>query len=340
MTILQLLWFVIICILFMGFFFLEGFDFGVGMATRFLAKNDPERITLMGTIGPHWDGNEVWLITAGGAIFAAFPMWYASLFSGYYILLVLVLAALILRGVSFEFTTHAETQRGRNIWEWCLFIGSLVAPFLLCMMFFSMIQGVPIDKAGNVHLQFTDTVNALSVVGGVAGVLLCLVHGLNYIRLKTSGYLRDRARKLNAKLFPILFIGEVIFAILMYTQTDYFTKRPISSWTITVLIVLFTAISYYGVIKNKEVMSFVGSGLSLAAVVALIFNGLFPRVMIADNPAHSILIKDASSSNYTLTIMTIAACILLPIMLVYFIWSYTVFNKRVRPTAKSENIGD
>ncbi|GKQ43424.1 cytochrome c oxidase assembly protein [Companilactobacillus sp. RD055328] len=329
MTALQLLWFILICVLFVGFFFLEGFDYGVGMSTRLIAKNQEERLALMSSIGPHWDGNETWLVTAGGAMFASLPMWYASLFSGYYILLLLFLTALILRGVSFEFTAHAETKRGKNFWLWMLFIGSTAAPFLLCMMFLSMVQGVTMDAQGNAFVTFSQVVNPLSIVGGVAGTLLSLVHGLNFIRLKTTGVLRKRALDLNKILYPVLFAGEVVFAVLVYFQTDFFTERFVSSLIITLLIVVSSLLGYFGTLKNKEGISLIGSGLSLAFVVILLFNGLFPRVMIATNPAHSILIKDAAASPYTLTIMTVVTCVLLPIMLGYFIWSYYIFRKRV-----------
>lgn len=328
---LSILWFLIIGLLFAIFLFLEGFDFGVGMATRLIAHDLDEREALMASIGPHWDGNETWLVTAGGAMFASLPLWYASLFSGYYYVLLLVLVGLIIRGVSFEFTKHAETKTGKNIWLWAFFIGSVLPPFLLCMMLLSMVQGIPMNANGDAFPKFFDVVNWLSLVGGVAGVLLSLVHGLNFIRLRLDGPLRDRARALNKIVYPILFAGEVVFAILVFFQTDFFTKRFASSLIITVLIVLFSLLGYYGVLKNHEGWSFAGSGLSLSMVIVLLFNGLFPRVMIATNPAHSILIKTAANSHYTLTIMTIVACVLVPIIAIYFIWSYTLFTKRINP---------
>lgn len=333
MSALQILWFILICVLFIGFFFLEGFDFGVGMATRIIAKDDDDREALIATIGPHWDGNEVWLITAGGAMFASFPLWYASLFSGYYILLFLTLVALIFRGVSFEFSANADTAGGRRFWYWALCIGSTVAPFLLGMMFTSLIQGLPMDAKGDIYAGFLDNVNLLSIVGGVAVTLLCLIHGLNFIRLKIDGNLRDQARNLAEKLYFVLFAGEIVFVILLAIFTDFFQLRPLSTWIILILIVAFSAISMYGAYADHEGLSFITSGLTLGAIVVLLFNGLFPRVLIADNPAHSLLIKDASASPYTLKIMTIVACILLPIMLVYFIWSFFIFKRRVKSKA-------
>lgn len=326
----QLLWFLLIGLLFIIFYFTEGFDYGVGMAAKFLARDDAEKHLLMNTIGPHWDGNEVWLITAGGAMFASFAAWYASLFSGYYILLFLTLFALIIRGVSFEFSAHAETERGFHIWTNALFIGSLCAPFLLTMMFGSLIQGVPMDAQGNMSLGVWNIINPLSVVAGIAGVLLCFMHGLNFIVLKTDGDIRERARKLNSKLYWLAYAGEVVFALLVIFQTDFFKRRPISSLVITLIIVLLTICSHVACVKGKEGLSFTTSGLTLGTVVALLFNGLFPRVLIATNPAHSILIKDAANSHYTLVVMTIVAVILLPIALIYIIWSYFLFKKRIK----------
>lgn len=327
---LQILWFLLLAVLFIGFFFLDGFDFGVGMATRLLARDEAERDQLVATIGPHWDGNEVWLITAGGAMFASYPLWYASLFSGFYILFFLVLIGLIIRGVSFEFAANAETARGRSIWRWALFIGSIVPPFLLGMIFTAIIQPLPIDKDMNIFPTFLDQVNPLTVVGGVAVTLMCFMHGLNFIRLKTEGPIRERARQWNARLSWLLYAGEVVFALLVFWYTDFFNARPLSTTFIIALIVASAVLGHIGALKNNELLSFIGSGLGLSLVVALIFNGLFPRVLIAINPAHSLLIKDASASPLTLTIMTVVACILLPIALAYFIWSYTVFHKRIR----------
>ncbi|NVY96639.1 cytochrome d ubiquinol oxidase subunit II [Lactobacillus sp. DCY120] len=329
MTTLQLVWFLLICVLFVGFFFLEGFDFGVGMASGIIARTDAEKDTMLHIIGPHWVVNETWLVTAGGAMFASFPLWYASLFSSYYIMFLLVLTGLILRGVSFEFAGHAETQKGRHFWYNMFVFGSFFAPFILCMIFFSMIQGVPLDANGDGQLMFFDFVNWLSIVGGVAGVLMSVIHGLNYTRLTTTGILRERAQKLNRILYPVLFVGEVVFALLVIFQTDFFTAKPISSTIITLLIVVMSLVGAWGVYQDREISSLLGSGLSLAFVVILIFNGLFPRVMIATNPAHNILIKDAASSPMALQIMTIVVCVLLPIVLIYFIWSYVIFAHRV-----------
>ncbi|MGO2267724.1 MAG: cytochrome d ubiquinol oxidase subunit II [Vagococcus salmoninarum] len=331
MSMLQLLWFIVIAVLFIGFFFLEGFDFGVGMATKILAKNRQEREVVMASIGPVWDGNEVWLITAGGALFASFTEWYASLFSGYYILLFLILFGLILRGVSFEFRHHMETDRGRNIWEWALFIGSTLAPFLFGMMFTSMVRGMPIAADKNIYASFGDYVNLFSIVGGVAVTLICFIHGLNYIRLKTDGPIRHRAALYAKRLYPVLFAGLVVFALLVWRETDFFDKRPVSTLIILIAIVLAAVVATYGSLKDKELLSFLATGAVLAGVVILLFNGLFPRVMVGNADAvRDLLIVDASSSPYTLKLMTIVTAILLPFVLAYQAWSYYIFGKRLK----------
>lgn len=237
MSWLQILWFFLLFVLFSGFFVLEGFDFGVGMSTKLLAHNSDEEDQLVATIGPHWDGNEVWLITAGGAMFASYPMWYASLFSGFYIMFFLVLFGLIVRGVSFEFAAHAETKTGRNIWRWALACGSLIPPFILGMIFTAIIQPLPITKNGDVFPTLGNQINLLTIVGGVAVTLMMLMHGLNFIRLKTTGDLRKRARDWNSKLYYLLYAGEVVFAVLLFFMTDFFKERPISTLLILVIIV-------------------------------------------------------------------------------------------------------
>ncbi|QIL46017.1 cytochrome d ubiquinol oxidase subunit II [Vagococcus coleopterorum] len=329
MSNLELLWFVLIAVLFMGFFILEGFDFGVGMATKLVAKNRHERDVLIESIGPVWDSNEVWLITAGGALFAAFPEWYASLFSGYYIVLFLILFALILRGVSFEFRHHMETDRGRSIWEWATFIGSTVAPFLFGLMFTSLVRGMPMDADKNIFASFGDYVNIFSIVGGIAVTLVCFLQGLNYIRLKTDGPVRERALKMAKPLYPVLFVGLIAFAGLLWANTDFFDKRPISTLAILVVIIAAAVLAMFGTFKDKEFMSFVGTSGILAGIVVLLFNGMFPRVMIGSEGHRDLLITEAASTPYTLKVMTIITCILLPIVLGYLVWTYYMFRKRI-----------
>lgn len=331
MSFQQGLWFFVIALLFALFLALEGFDFGVGMATRLVAENDDERQLFMRAIGPHWDGNEVLLITAGGAMFAAFPLWYASLFSGYYILLFLVLIALILRGVSFEFAGHSLTAKERSVWQWANFVGSLCAPFFLGMMLTSLIQGVPMDSDGNVWVSFFDVFNWLSVVGGIAAVFFSFVHGLHFLSLKLDHDYSIKMLNVTKTVYWIAYPALIVFVLLALFQTDFYSERPVSTWLITVIILVSTICGHLAADKHRGGFAFISSAVTLAGIIAFIFNGLFPRVMIATDPAKSMLIQDAAASRYTMNLMTIILCILLPIVAIYFIWSYAIQHKRIDP---------
>lgn len=330
MSTLQLLWFVLIGVLFSGFFFLEGFDFGVGMSLQTLAHNDEEKDQIVETIGPVWDGNEVWLLTAGGAMFASFPYWYASLFSGYYLILFIILVGLIIRGVSFEFRHRMPAGAKRNVWNWTLTIGSFLVPFFFGILFISMIQGMPIDANGNMNATFTDYINVFSLVGGVALTLLCYLHGLNYIALKTDGPVRERANNYARLLYWVLYAGLVVFAILLYFQTDFFEVHFATTLILLVAIVALTVIANVGVFRKKELLAFVASGLTLILLVALLFSGLFPRVMISSlGSSNDLMIETASSSPYTLKTMTWLSLTILPFVLAYTGWTYYIFRKRI-----------
>ncbi|MDN6639494.1 MAG: cytochrome d ubiquinol oxidase subunit II [Tetragenococcus sp.] len=332
MSSLQFFWFILIGVLFAGFFFLEGFDFGVGMSVQTLTKNDQEKDQVVQTIGPVWDGNEVWLISAGGAMFASFPMWYASLFSGYYLILFLILFGLIIRGVSFEFRSSMPEER-KWIWNWTLSVGSFIVPFFFGILFISMIQGMPIDGNGDMTAGFTDYINVFSVVGGIALSLLCYLHGMNYISLKTTGPIRDRAKNYAQALYWVLYAGLVVFAVLLYFQTDFFALHPVSTSVLLAAMVVLTLIANYCSYANKELAAFLTSGLTLVALVALLFTGMFPRVLISStNSAHDLFIANASSSPYTLKIMSYTAIGLLPFILAYVAWTYYIFRKRVKHT--------
>lgn len=329
MTALQFFWFFLIGLLFAGFFFLEGFDFGVGMAVQTLAHNEHEKDQIVETIGPVWDGNEVWLLTAGGAMFASFPYWYASLFSGYYLVLLTILCGLIIRGVSFEFR-HKVPAEQKNIWNWTLTIGSALVPFFFGVMFISLIQGVPLDAKGNMMAHFGDYINLFSLVGGVAVLLLSYLHGLNYISLKTTGPVRDRDRNYAAFLYWVLYLGLLVFALLLFLKTDFFSQHALGTLVLLVVIVALSLFAHASVFKQHEMSAFIASGLTFVALVALLFQGLFPRVMISSiSSKYDLLIQNASSSPYTLKIMSIVAISLVPFVLAYTVWAYYIFRKRI-----------
>ncbi|MBZ5984921.1 cytochrome d ubiquinol oxidase subunit II [Leuconostoc gelidum subsp. gasicomitatum] len=330
MSTLEIVWFVLIGILWAGFFFLEGFDFGIGMQFVLNAHDQKDRDALYQAIGPNWDANEVWLVTAGGAMFAAFPFWYASLFSGFYLMLLIVLLSLIYRGVSFEFREQMPTIQGTQLWERLIALTSFLVPFFLGMIFTAMVSGTPIDAQGNLSAGFFDYVTPFTLVGGVAVSLMSYVHGLNYTRLRIDGPLRNRAMTQLKYLYPILLAGEALFAVLLFFYTDFIQTKTILMLILLLTLVLTTVIGWVLAVKRQqEIVPFILSGLTLIEVVVLLFTGLFPRVMVANNPLHTLNIAMTSSSAYTLKVMTIVVLIALPITLGYQIWSFWVFRKRI-----------
>lgn len=324
------LWFLLIAVLFVGFFFLEGFDFGVGMSTRFLAKNDLERRIMINTIGPFWDANEVWLLTGGGAIFAAFPHWYATMFSGYYVPFVFVLLALIGRGVAFEFRGKVQSARWTKTWDYVVFFGSLLPPFLFGILFTSILRGMPIDADMNMYAGFTDFVNLYSITGGVTVTILCFLHGLSFLTLRTVGDLQNRARALAKKVVWLALAALVAFVGLSYDQTDIFTARAGVTVPMIGAIVIAYVLAALFLTKKRDGLAFVSSGAGIILTVSVIFASLFPRVMISSlSSAYDLTVYNAASGPYSLKVMTIVAVTLLPFVIGYQIWSYYVFRKRV-----------
>ncbi|MNI10579.1 Cytochrome bd-I ubiquinol oxidase subunit 2 [compost metagenome] len=324
------LWFILVAFLFVGFFFLEGFDFGVGMATKLLAKSDGQRRVLINSIGPFWDANEVWLITAGGAMFAAFPHWYATLFSGFYTPLVIVLLALIGRGVAFEFRGKAEGKLWKQVWDVAIFVGSLLPPLLFGIVFSALLKGLPIDADMEMHAQWTDMVNVYTVTGGIAVVLLCFLHGLMFTTLRTIGDLQERARIMARRLLPFIAVWLLIFAVMTYFMTDIFEVRGGVLTLSMILGTLAFLLSGYFMKSRKDGWAFGMTGALIIISIASLFVGMFPRVMISSiDAAFNLTLTNAASNPYTLKVMTIVSVTLLPFVLGYQIWSYFVFHKRV-----------
>ncbi|MEX2460779.1 MAG: cytochrome d ubiquinol oxidase subunit II [Paenibacillaceae bacterium] len=327
---LPTIWFILITVLFIGFFFLEGFDFGVGILTPFLGKSDIDRRVIINTIGPFWDGNEVWLLTAGGAMFAAFPNWYATLFSGFYMALFLMLVALIGRGVAFEFRSKLQNPKWRKTWDWVIFFGSLLPPLLWGVALANLMRGVPIDGNMNYVGTFWDLISLYSVTAGVSIVLLFMLHGALFLALKTEGVIRDRARAVALRIGAWTTILLFIFVILSYIETDMFTRNGIVPGAVPTLagIALFSV--QFFLKARRDGWAFIMTGLTIALSTITVFMDLFPRVMISSlNPDWSLTIYNASSSDYSLKVMTIIAVSVIPFVLAYQIWSYWVFRKRV-----------
>lgn len=325
---LNVIWFILLTVLFIGFFFLEGFDYGVGVLLPFLGKNDLERRMIINSIGPVWDGNEVWMVTAGGAMFAAFPHVYATLFSGFYLALFLMLAALIARGVAFEFRGKEDSQLWRSVWDWSIFGGSIVPAILWGVAVTNLIQGVPIDAKMHYVGTFFDLLSPYTLVGGIAFLAVFTFHGAVYLSLKTEGELPGRARQAALRIGILAAVSCLTLVGLTYIKTDLFqsTGAGICLWA---AVLAFVA-AYVLVLLQRIGWAFILSGLTILLTTVAYFWGLFPRLMVSSlNPAWSLTIHNASSSPYTLKLMTIAAFILVPVVLVYQAWSYWIFRQRV-----------
>ncbi|KGX93739.1 cytochrome C nitrate reductase [Pontibacillus halophilus JSM 076056 = DSM 19796] len=324
------LWFLLVAVLFIGFFFLEGFDFGVGMSTRLVARSDLERRMMINTIGPFWDANEVWLLTGGGAIFAAFPHWYATMFSGYYIPFVFVLLALIGRGVAFEFRGKVDHKNWTKVWDWVVFFGSVLPPFLFGVLFSSLLRGMPIDENMNLQAGFYDYVNLYTVVGGITVTLICYLHGLLFLTLKTLGDLQERARLMAQKVILATIASLVVFVGLSIVETDLFQFNSMATIPMVIGVVVAYALAILFIAKKRDGFAFTMSGLGILLTVGSIFAGLFPRVMVSSiSETYNLTVYNAASGAYSLKVMTIVALTLLPFVLGYQIWSYYVFRKRV-----------
>jgi len=325
---LGIIWFILIGVLFTGFFFLEGFDFGVGILLLIIGKNDTERRIIINSIGPVWDGNEVWLITAGGAIFAAFPNWYATMFSGFYLAMLLILVALILRGVAFEFRSKNESEIWRNTWDKIICISSTILAILFGVALANLIKGVPIDKSMNYVGGFFDLISIYTLVAGITTLLVFIFHGAVFLSLKADKSIEEKALKM-ARTVGIYAIGiSIVLIILTFLQTDAFASKLAILSAFVALVTLILSWYLIGVKKAKGAM--LTNGISIALGVATLFLGLFPRVMVSSiNPEYNLTIANASSSLNTLTLMTKVAIIFVPIVLAYQIWTYWIFRKRV-----------
>jgi cytochrome d ubiquinol oxidase subunit II len=325
---LNILWFILLTVLFIGFFFLEGFDYGVGILLPFLGKSDTERRVVINTIGPVWDGNEVWMITAGGAMFAAFPHLYATLFSGFYLALFLMLMALIVRGVAFEFRSKDENPAWRSTWDWLIFAGSAIPAILWGVAVTNLIQGVPINAKMQYVGTFFDLLSPYTVVGGIAFLLVFTFHGALYLTLKTEGELMERARSAAVKVGVLTAVFCLVLVGMTYTHTDLFANTG-AGIALLGAVALFVG-AYGGVYGRRYGLGFILSSLTVALTTIAFFWGLFPRLMVSSiNPAWSLTITNAASSPFTLSIMTMAALALVPLVLVYQGWVYWIFRKRV-----------
>ncbi len=326
---LQILWFVLIAVLWIGFFFLEGFDFGVGMLMPFLGKKDEERRAIINSIGSVWDGNEVWLLTAGGATFAAFPHWYATMFSGFYLALFLLLVGLIMRGIAFEYRSKDPNPKWRNTFDWMIAVGSFLAALLLGAAFANLARGVPINQ----DMMFTGNLftllNPYGLLGGVTTVAIFLLHGANFLGLKLESDLRERVNVVANKIWIVAIV--LYAALCIYTYIAGFWNRGyINPGIIPFTAVVVLLVAGYFINQKREGWAFIMVALNIVLTQVTFFSMTFPNVMLSStNPNWSLTIYNASSSQYTLTVMSIVTLIFVPIVLAYQGWTYYMFRKRI-----------
>ncbi len=332
---LQTLWFILITVLFGGFFVLEGFDYGVGVLLPFVGRKDAERRMVINAIGPVWDGNEVWLLTAGGAMFAAFPNWCATLFSGFYLALFLVLLALIVRGVAFEFRSKDDRPGWRAMWDWAIFIGSAVPALLWGVAVANLVRGVAVGAGMRYVGSFFDLLNPYALLGGLVTLSAFVLHGALFLRLKTDGAVCERVeRVVRAAWVPVLVLV-LAFVGLSAVQTDMFAALSAAK-VIALAAAVVALLAAIGLIwVGRFGAAFAGTAVMLVATVVLMFATLYPRVMPSSlGASYDLTIYNASSSPYTLQVMTVIALTLVPIVVAYQAWTYWVFRKRLTTQSK------
>ena len=322
---LNILWFWIVGFFFIGYFVLDGFDFGVGMALPFRGRDDIDRRVMINTIGPVWDLNETWLIVAGASLFAAFPEWYATLFSGFYLALLLILLALIARGVSFEYRHHRPESRWKKWFDGMIVVGSAAPALLWGVAFANIVQGVPLNSGHNYTGTLFDLLNPYALLGGLTTLLLFFTHGVIFISLKTDGDLRLRARKLAVRSGVVTILVAAVF--LLWTNLAH---GQVASWLLALLAAVLLIGSFFANLRGRERYAFGLMAGTIAIAVASLFAALFPNVMPASNDvANSLTIANASSTPYTLSVMSWVAVAVLPFVLGYQAYTYWVFRKRI-----------
>jgi cytochrome bd-type quinol oxidase subunit 2 len=320
-------WFIVIAILWTGFFILEGFDFGVGMLHTAVGRDEPGRRAAINAIGPLWDGNEVWLIVAGAALFAAFPAWYATMFSGMYLAMVLLLAALIVRGVAFEYRGKRDAAGWRSTWDAAMIAGSLLAPLLIGIALGDLLHGLPINSAGNYSGSFWDLFTGYGVFTGITLVLICLLHGATFLCLKTTDSMHERAALLARRVAP--FTGAAVIAFIIWTHVTASSAFFLN--VIELLAILAVLAAVWLVYARRDGFAFAATTVTIASCIVTIFVDLYPNVMVSStNSAYNLTVHNTASDHYSLTAMTVVVIVFLPLVLAYQAWTYYVFRRRIR----------
>jgi cytochrome d ubiquinol oxidase subunit II len=326
---LQGFWFALLGVLWAGFFVLEGFDFGVGMLAGWVGRDEPERKVALGTIAPVWDGNEVWLILAGGATLAAFPSWYATMFSGFYIVFFLILLGLIVRGVSIEYRAKHDDVRWQKAWSIGIALGSAIPAFLFGLVFANVIHGVPIGSDGEYAGGLLDLLGGYAILGGLVSLSLFAFHGAVFLNLRTEGEVRERARKAALVLAPVALV--LTAAILVWSWADSGERdwKWILAAFLAVLAAILLLFALLFVLNKRDGSAFIATALALLAATAMLFVALYPNVLVSSS-GDSLTLASTASSHHTLAVMAIVALIFTPIVLVYQGWTYWVFRARLR----------
>ena len=330
------LWFWLIALTFTLYFFLEGFDFGVDILRPTLARNEAEERALTGTIGPFWDGNEVWIIAAAGLMFSTFPIWYGAVFSGLYPVFVAILLALLLRGVSFEYRNQVDQQRWRDFWDWMSFLGSVVPSFLWGVVMAKIIEGLAVNEDSRVVSPVTELFTPFALVGGCATLLLFVLHGANFLllRLHQDTPLHARARRAALGWGALATVAIVAFVVMGYVTEGLFEDFGVLPWLFPVAAFLTLASIWLALTLRRDTLAFTMSGLTILFATVTVFIALFTRGVVLPStldPAFSLTLQESASQHYTLVLMTWVGAIFLPLIIGYQVWNYYVFRERVRP---------
>jgi len=337
MTLYPVIWFILIAILYAGFFVLDGFDMGVGMMLPFIGKNDKTRRMMVNAIGPNWDGNEVWLIVAGGATFAAFPNWYATLFSGFYLPFFLLLVALIFRGVAFEFRGKDESQKWRSFWDWAAFLGSLVAAFLFGVAFTNILRGVPIDESMQYVGGFFNLLNPFAIYGGIVFVAMFILIGAYFLVIRTADPVESAARKLANQIWLPVMLMILVYGACVWMFAGKGGDLGWFSMIFFIVSAVTVLIAGISTKRKRDGWAFTWMSLGILLFTFGIFAWLFPNVMISSIAAeNNLTIWNSSSGVTTLQIMTAVAVVFVPIVLIYQSWSYWLLRKKV--TGEKESL--
>ncbi len=333
---LQILWFLIIGVLLTGFFFLEGFDYGVGMLLPFLGRNDTERRMIMNSIGPFWDANEVWLIAAGGCLFAAFPTWYATMLSGFYPEMFLILFALIIRGAAFEFRSQHKSSRWRSFWDWMIFLGSLLPGFFWGVVIGNLMHGVPINAQSNYAGTFLTPFHPFALLVGLAFDIFFLLHGAIFLSLRETGELVKRSQRVVPFIWGVNLLVIALVVITGATATNVFRQALLNPSIVPLdYIILASLLMLLWLnVRGRSGWAFAMSFVVILCSAVLVVLCLFPNVMISSlNPAWSLTIRNVSTNAYSLTVLSWIGLSILPFVMLYQAWNYWVFRKRIEPHA-------